>query len=85
VTYRVEVLPAARRELRKIDPQYRARLEGAILLLARDPRPPGAIALAGRPGYRVRVGPYRIIYTVDDGVLTVVVVRVGHRREVYER
>jgi mRNA interferase RelE/StbE len=54
-------------------------------LLAEDPRPPGARALQGRPGLRVRVGDYRIIYTVEDDVLLVVVVRLGHRRDVYER
>lgn len=60
-------------------------MQGAIALLARIPRPPGARALAGRPGLRVRVGDYRIIYTVIDDVLLVVVVTLGHRREVYER
>jgi mRNA interferase RelE/StbE len=41
--------------------------------------------LRGRPGLRVRVGSYRIIYTVEDDVLLVVVVALGHRREIYER
>lgn len=85
VTYRVELRPAAVRALRKIDHSQRARVEGAITLLAQDPRPPGARALRGRPGLRVRVGDYRVIYTVDDGVLLVVVVTLGHRRDVYGR
>lgn len=85
MTYRVELRPAAVRALRKIDHTQRARIEGAITLLAQDPRPPSAKALRGRPGLRVRVGDYRIIYTVDDGVLLVVVVTLGHRRDVYER
>lgn len=83
VTYRVEVRPAALKALRKIDPADARRIQGAIALLARDPRPPGARALQGRPGLRVRVGDYRIIYTVEDDVLLVVVVTLGHRREVY--
>jgi mRNA interferase RelE/StbE len=83
MTYRVELRPAAIRTLRKVDPQHRRRIQGAIALLAQDPRPPGARALQGRPGLRVRVGDYRIIYTVEDDVLLVVVVTVGHRREVY--
>ncbi len=83
--YRIELRPAAVKALRKIDPQDQQRLRGAIRLLGEDPRPPGARALQGRPGLRVRVGNYRIIYTVDDGVLLVVVVTVGHRRDVYER
>ena len=83
--YRIELRPAAARALRKLDPQVRHRIQGAIALLARDPRPPGARALQGRPGLRVRVGDYRIIYTVDNDVLLVVVVRLGHRRDVYDQ
>ena len=83
--YRIELRPAAARALRKLDPQVRRRVQGAIAMLAQDPRPPGARALQGRPGLRVRVGDYRIIYTVEDDVLLVVVVRLGHRRDVYDR
>ena len=83
VTYRVEVRPAALKALRKIDPADARRIQGAIALLARDPRPPGARVLPGRPGLRVRVGDYRIIYTVEDDVLMVVVVTRGLRREVF--
>jgi len=82
--YRIELRPGAARSLRKLDPQVRRRVQGAIALLAQDPRPPGARALQGRPGLRVRVGDYRIIYTVKDDVLLVVVVRLGHRRDVYD-
>jgi mRNA interferase RelE/StbE len=83
--YRIELRPAAVRALRKLDPPIRGRLQGAIALLAKDPRPPAARALQGRPGLRVRVGDYRIIYTVADDVLLVVVVTLRHRREVYDR
>ena len=83
--YRIELRPAAVRALRKLDPPVRRRLQGAMALLSHDPRPPAARALQGRPGLRVRVGDYRIIYTVDDEVLLVVVVTLGHRREVYGR
>lgn len=83
--YRIELRPAAVRALGKLDPQIRRRVQGAIALLAQDPRPPGARALQGRPGLRVRVGDYRIIYAVEDNVLLVVVVRLGHRRDVYDQ
>ncbi|RZT58152.1 mRNA interferase RelE/StbE [Microcella alkaliphila] len=83
VSYRIEVTPAALRALKRIDKRDADRIRGAIALLGEDPRPPGAIALRGRAGYRVRVGNYRILYTVDDGVLVVVIVALGHRREVY--
>lgn len=82
--YRIELRPAAVRSLRKLDPQIRGRIQGAIALLADDPHPPAARVMRGRPGFRVRVGNYRIIYTVADDVLLVVVVTLGHRREVYD-
>jgi mRNA interferase RelE/StbE len=53
-------------------------------MLQQNPRPPSSRALRGRDGFRVRVGDYRIIYTVHDDVLLVVVVALGHRRHVYE-
>jgi mRNA interferase RelE/StbE len=83
--YRIELRPAALRALRKLDPPIARRIQGAISLLADDPRPPGARRLRGRPGLRVRVGDYRIIYTVEDAVLLVVVVTLAHRRDVYDR
>ncbi|WP_281786517.1 type II toxin-antitoxin system RelE/ParE family toxin [Aurantimicrobium sp. INA4] len=85
MTYRIELRPAAVRALEKIDHQDRNRIRGAIALLAENPRPPGARALQGRPGFRVRVGDYRILYIIDDDVLLVVVVTLGHRRNVYQR
>lgn len=85
MSYRIELRPAAIRALKRIDHQDRDRIRGAIALLGQDPRPPGVKALHGRDGLRVRVGTYRIIYTVQDDVLLVVVVTLGHRRDVYDR
>lgn len=85
MSYRIELRPAAVRALKKVDHQDRDRIRGAIALLGENPRPPGAKALHGRNGLRVRVGNYRIIYTIDDDVLVVAVVTLGHRRDVYER
>jgi len=82
--YRIEFRPAALRELRKIDRSTQPRIQGAISLLAKDPRPPASRPLRGREGYRLRVGDYRIIYTINGGVLLIVVVTIGHRREVYQ-
>jgi mRNA interferase RelE/StbE len=83
--YRVELRPSAAKTLGKLDPQIQLRLRGAISLLAQDPRPPSARALADRPGFRVRVGDYRIIYTIHDDVLVVAVIALGHRRQIYHR
>lgn len=85
MTYRIELRPAAVRALKKLDPPIRRRIQGAITLLAEEPRPPAARALRGRPGLRIRVGDHRIVYTVADDVLLIVVVTVGHRRDVYDR
>lgn len=85
MAYEIELRPAAVRALKRVDHQERGRIQGAIALLAVDPRPPGAKALRGRDGLRIRVGSYRIIYTIQDSRLLVVVVALGHRSEVYER
>ena len=85
MTYVVRITPAAERQLRKFDPQVRRRLHAAIDILAEQPRPPAAIQLVGGAGeWRVRTGDYRIIYEINDGELIVLVLRLGHRREVYE-
>ena len=83
--YRIELRPAAVRALRKLDAPVARRLQAAIALLAEDPRPPASRPLRGRPAWRVRVGDYRVIYTIEDDVLLVVVVTLGHRRDVYDR
>lgn len=85
-SYRIEVAPAAVRQLRKLDHPARRRVQAAVELLAADPRPPGARKLVGGEGeWRVRTGDYRIVYEVHDRVLRVLVLAIGHRREVYRR
>jgi mRNA interferase RelE/StbE len=83
--YRIELRPAAVRALRRLDPPVARRLQAAIALLAEDPRPPASRPLRGRPAWRVRVGGYRVIYTIEDDVLLIVVVTLGHRRDIYDR
>ncbi|GGK76674.1 type II toxin-antitoxin system RelE family toxin [Ornithinimicrobium pekingense] len=84
MTYRVEVAPAAVRQLRKLNPDARRRVQAAVELLADQPRPNAAKKLVGGDGeWRVRTGDYRIIYEIRDDVLLVLVVAVGHRRDIY--
>jgi mRNA interferase RelE/StbE len=84
--YTVFLKPAAERALKKIAQPTLHRIAKAIDNLGNDPRPSGATALQGESGLlRIRVGDYRIIYSIDDTVLTVLVVAIGHRREVYQR
>ena len=68
------------RELPKVDVK---RILQRIRTLADDPRPPGCEKLSGQERYRIRQGVYRIVYEIDDNVLIVLVVKVGHRRDVY--
>ena len=85
MTYEITLAPAAARQLRKFDPQVRRRIQAALDLLAIDPRPPAATRLVGGAGeWRVRTGDYRIIYEIHEGTLLVLVLRLGHRRDVYE-
>ena len=83
MSYRIEVKASVLKSLRRMSASDQARIRGAIALLAADPRPPGCKKLRGRQAWRVRVGDYRIIYTIEDQRLLVVVVATGHRREIY--
>jgi len=84
VSYRIEITPAAARRLRKFDPQVRRRVQAAIELLAENPRPPAATRLVGGNGeWRVRTGDHRIVYEIIDRRLVVLVITVGHRKDVY--
>lgn len=82
--YRIELTPAAARDLRALDRGALRRIDAKIQALAEEPRPSGVQKLAGEVDlYRVRVGDYRILYTIEDAVLLVVLVRIRHRRDVY--
>lgn len=86
MSYEVAIAPAAARRLRKMDPPARRRIQAVVELLASDPRPPAATRLVGGGGeWRVRTGDYRIVYEIRDGELLVLVLHVGHRRDVYDR
>jgi mRNA interferase RelE/StbE len=82
--YSVSVLPPAAKQLAKLDPQIRKRVDHAITALADNPRPTGSKKLVGVDAWRIRVGDWRIIYQIHDDRLIVLVVRVGHRRDVYD-
>ena len=86
MTYRIELSPAAARQLRKLNGPALLRVQAVVELLARQPRPAGAKKLVGGRGeWRVRTGDYRIIYEIDDGVLLVLVLAIGHRRDIYRQ
>jgi len=81
--YSIGIKPSAVKELEAIDRKDRKRIVGRIQGLAADPRPPGSEKLSGAEKYRVRQGNYRVLYTVDDDAEEVVVVKIGHRKDVY--
>ena len=83
--YRVLIKPSARKELLAVPTMKdRRRLVRRIELLGDDPRPTGCQKLVGGGDrYRVRQGQYRIVYEIRDAELVVLVVKVGHRRDVY--
>jgi mRNA interferase RelE/StbE len=85
MTYRITLAPAAARQLRKFDPQVRRRIQAALELLSSNPRPPAATQLVGGAGeWRIRTGDYRIVYEIADEQLLVLVLRIGHRSEIYK-
>jgi mRNA interferase RelE/StbE len=82
--YTLTFRPAALRALRKLDRQIAERIKAATEALQDDPRPPGAKMLTWSHGlWRIRIGDYRIVYTVDDQRRIVRVAATGHRRDVY--
>ena len=83
-SYRLVWKRSAERELRKLPRETVRRLVEAAERLTDDPFPPGARKLHGAEHtWRIRVGDYRLVYSVETGLLVIEVVRVGHRKEVY--
>lgn len=78
---RVELAPAAQRQLRRLPPGDAARLRGPILALAIDPHPPGVVKLAATDFWCLRVGDLRIVYLVDEAANLVVVLKVARRSD----
>ncbi len=84
--YRIEFTSQGARDLRKLPRREQRRVGERIEALARNPRPPGVEKLkGGHDIWRMRVGDLRVLYTIAQQIVTVTVVRVSHRREVYRR
>ena len=81
--YRLQIKPSAVKELEAIQLKDRKRLVARIRRLAKEPRPEGCEKLSGQDKYRVRQGHYRILYSVDDSETSVIIVKIGHRRDIY--
>ena len=82
--YNLRIKKSARKELESIATKTdRRRIIKRIQSLADNPRPPGALKLSGLERYRIRQGRYRILYTIEDTVLVIHVIKIGHRKDVY--
>lgn len=81
--YEVRIIPTAEKEMGKLPTTVHTHISRRILSLENNPRPRSAKKLSGREEYRLRVGDYRVLYTINDKGRLVTVFAVGHRREVY--
>ncbi len=85
MAYTVELKPSARAELGKLPQDVQRRIVRALVALGENPRPPGVKKLKGYVNrWRIRVGDYRVLYEIHDRILFVLVVKIGHRSDVYE-
>ena len=83
--YSIEIKKSAAKEIEKLSKEAIKKVVAKIASLQNDPRPPGCKKLSGEEKYRIRVGVYRILYEIEDRRLIVYVVKVRHRKEVYEK
>ena len=84
-SYKIVFRESITKDLRAIPNKDVARILRRIDELAHDPRPPGSEKLTGEEKYRIRQGNYRVLYTIEDEIVTVTVVKIGHRRNVYRQ
>ena len=83
VAYRIYFRKSVEKDFNGIPKKDLKKILGRIELLAEDPRPPGCEKMTGQERYRLRQGRYRILYSIQDDELTVWVVKVGHRKDIY--
>jgi mRNA interferase RelE/StbE len=81
--YKIFFKKSVEKDFKVIPKKDLKKILGRIETLAEDPRPPGCEKLTGQHRYRLRQGRYRILYSIQDDELTVWVVKVGHRKEIY--
>ena len=82
--YEIEVSATAKRRLRRLNLVDQIKILKRVRGLAEDPQPPGSRKLRGYTDvYRIRVGQYRVLYSVEDHKLVIILLKVGHRRDVY--
>ena len=85
VKYKIFFKPSAVKELEKVPKKVLQKIVGRIKRLSINPRPSGCEKLSDEEKYRIRQGNYRIVYLIENEKLFVIVVKVGHRRDVYKK
>jgi mRNA interferase RelE/StbE len=85
MSYTVQLEKRAQKQLSQIPQPFLDAIDQKILALENDPRPSGCKKLKGKEGWRIRVGDYRVIYKIDDGILLVLVIEIGNRKNIYRK
>lgn len=86
MNYQIQFSRPAQKQLKQLTPELQQRIAQKLTELAQNPRQPGSEKLKGQEEvYRIRVGQYRILYEIQDQQLIVLVIKIGHRRDVYRR
>jgi mRNA interferase RelE/StbE len=83
MTYSLLILRHAQKELAGLSEPIYGKIKFAIQRLADDPKPYGSRKLTGREGWRIRIREYRVIYEIDNTNHSIIILHIGHRRDVY--
>ena len=81
--YNIKIEKAVLKTLEKISEPYYTKIKLAIIKLAKNPRPQGYKQLKGRDAFRIRVADYRVIYDIFEDILTIEIIDLGHRKDIY--
>ena len=82
--YKIEIKKSAQKEIKQLPNKELKKVVDKISSLTNEPRPIGSKKLSGDEKYRIRVGNYRVLYSIEDQILVIYVVKVGHRKDVYQ-
>ncbi|MFI5144254.1 MAG: type II toxin-antitoxin system RelE/ParE family toxin [Ignavibacteria bacterium] len=83
IMYQIEIVKSAIKTLKSIPPSQREKIAKSINDLAFNPRPPGCKKLKGYEKYRIKISDYRVIYEIEDTVLIILIIKIGHRKDIY--
>ncbi|MCC5813942.1 MAG: type II toxin-antitoxin system RelE/ParE family toxin [Leptospira sp.] len=84
MSYNIQIKKSAEKDFKKIPIDDQSKIKDAILELEKDPRPSNCKKLKNRPEYRIRIGDYRVLYSINDESRELVISLLGHRRDIYK-